>query len=357
MSSHVRAAGRRTSAAPCSAAARSAGRVPASRDSQRRAGRRRVPLAHRRGGRRASERSRPWPACRRVREGARSDRRHPRTSPVPRRTVLLIRRASRHGGDDVSRQPASRTPTMRISSGRAVPPTNNCGPSSVLRRTGQLQKLSLPLQEIAELRERHPTLPLRELALKCRPAGNQNGGPQAFAEATTTGIDLTYARGCDFSRPFVILTEWRVRARPAPDSDPVRRHGPERGSTGGGGRPRSFSSGPPSRRRNPARIRAVTICRPVSPLEAAQRAASADNGRRQPSIALAGSRAPCGHLDSSSWLKTRVGINGFGRIGRNFFRARLERGGEFEIVAINDLGDAKTMGHLAEVRLGSWAAG
>src|SRR5919201_967647 len=38
----------------------------------------------------------------------------------------------------------------------------------------------------------------------------------------------------------------RVRARPATDSDPVRRHGPERGSTGGGGRPRSFPSGPPS---------------------------------------------------------------------------------------------------------------
>ena len=44
--------------------------------------------------------------------------------------------------------------------------------------------------------------------------------------------------------------------------------------------------------------------------------------------------------------KTRVGINGFGRIGRNFFRAQLERGRDFEIVAINDLGDAKTMGHL-----------
>src|SRR2546425_9243055 len=43
---------------------------------------------------------------------------------------------------------------------------------------------------------------------------------------------------------------------------------------------------------------------------------------------------------------TRVGINGFGRIGRNFFRAHLERGGDFDIVAINDLGDAKTMGHL-----------
>src|SRR5438105_13394489 len=44
--------------------------------------------------------------------------------------------------------------------------------------------------------------------------------------------------------------------------------------------------------------------------------------------------------------KTRVGINGFGRIGRNFFRAHLEREPEFEIVAINDLGDAKTIGHL-----------
>src|SRR5438045_2402246 len=43
---------------------------------------------------------------------------------------------------------------------------------------------------------------------------------------------------------------------------------------------------------------------------------------------------------------TRVGINGFGRIGRNFFRARLERDAGFEVVAINDLGDAKTMGHL-----------
>ena len=44
--------------------------------------------------------------------------------------------------------------------------------------------------------------------------------------------------------------------------------------------------------------------------------------------------------------KVRVGINGFGRIGRNFFRARLERGGDFEIVAANDLGDTKTMAHL-----------
>src|SRR3954454_16137977 len=44
--------------------------------------------------------------------------------------------------------------------------------------------------------------------------------------------------------------------------------------------------------------------------------------------------------------KTRVGINGFGRIGRNYFRAALERDADFEIVAFNDLGDLKTMAHL-----------
>jgi glyceraldehyde 3-phosphate dehydrogenase len=47
-------------------------------------------------------------------------------------------------------------------------------------------------------------------------------------------------------------------------------------------------------------------------------------------------------------MATRVGINGFGRIGRNFFRAFLERGGDFDVVAINDLGDAETMAHLLE---------
>jgi glyceraldehyde 3-phosphate dehydrogenase len=43
---------------------------------------------------------------------------------------------------------------------------------------------------------------------------------------------------------------------------------------------------------------------------------------------------------------TRVGINGFGRIGRNFFRAALESGADFDIVAFNDLGDIDTMAHL-----------
>jgi len=45
-------------------------------------------------------------------------------------------------------------------------------------------------------------------------------------------------------------------------------------------------------------------------------------------------------------MSVRVGINGFGRIGRNFFRAARKQGADIEIVAVNDLGDAKTMAHL-----------
>ena len=46
-------------------------------------------------------------------------------------------------------------------------------------------------------------------------------------------------------------------------------------------------------------------------------------------------------------MSIRVGVNGFGRIGRNFFRAvAATAGGEIEIVAANDLGDKATMAHL-----------
>jgi glyceraldehyde 3-phosphate dehydrogenase len=42
----------------------------------------------------------------------------------------------------------------------------------------------------------------------------------------------------------------------------------------------------------------------------------------------------------------RVGINGFGRIGRNFFRAVKSQGADIEIVGVNDLTDTKTLAHL-----------
>ena len=45
-------------------------------------------------------------------------------------------------------------------------------------------------------------------------------------------------------------------------------------------------------------------------------------------------------------MTVRVGINGFGRIGRSFWRAVQKSGADVEIVAVNDLGDKKTMAHL-----------
>ena len=45
---------------------------------------------------------------------------------------------------------------------------------------------------------------------------------------------------------------------------------------------------------------------------------------------------------------TRVAINGLGRIGRNFLRASLERRSDFEVVAVNDIGDLRTMAHLLQ---------
>jgi glyceraldehyde 3-phosphate dehydrogenase len=45
-------------------------------------------------------------------------------------------------------------------------------------------------------------------------------------------------------------------------------------------------------------------------------------------------------------VTVRVGINGFGRIGRNFFRAVQASGADLDIVAANDLGDVATMAHL-----------
>src|SRR5207248_10845130 len=47
-----------------------------------------------------------------------------------------------------------------------------------------------------------------------------------------------------------------------------------------------------------------------------------------------------------SSMAIKVGINGFGRIGRNIFRAALKLDSEIDFVAVNDIGDAKTFAHL-----------
>jgi glyceraldehyde 3-phosphate dehydrogenase len=45
-------------------------------------------------------------------------------------------------------------------------------------------------------------------------------------------------------------------------------------------------------------------------------------------------------------MTVKIGINGFGRIGRNFFRAARKKGADIEIVAVNDITDARTLAHL-----------
>jgi glyceraldehyde 3-phosphate dehydrogenase len=45
-------------------------------------------------------------------------------------------------------------------------------------------------------------------------------------------------------------------------------------------------------------------------------------------------------------VSVKIGINGFGRIGRNYFRAALAQGSDLDIVAVNDLTDTKTLAHL-----------
>src|SRR5919197_1088351 len=127
----------------------------------------------------------------------------------------------------------------------------------------------------------------------------------------------------------------RVRARPVMDSDPVRHQGPERDTAEG---EVVLGASPPARpcRRHGRAGRALDgragTLKTHSGSTRKRRAFTTplDSGRKLPRRAMA----------------TRVGINGFGRIGRNFFRAYLERGGDFEVVAANDLGDAKTMPRL-----------
>jgi glyceraldehyde 3-phosphate dehydrogenase len=51
-------------------------------------------------------------------------------------------------------------------------------------------------------------------------------------------------------------------------------------------------------------------------------------------------------LEEEHIMSVKVGINGFGRIGRNFFRAALRKGSDIDFVAVNDITDAATLAHL-----------
>src|SRR5215213_2199544 len=68
-------------------------------------------------------------------------------------------------------------------------------------------------------------------------------------------------------------------------------------------------------------------------------------GGVRPASSVEGARAPS-PSERTPLMTVRVGINGFGRIGRNFFRAAKERNADIDFVAVNDLGSIDTMAHL-----------
>jgi glyceraldehyde 3-phosphate dehydrogenase len=57
-------------------------------------------------------------------------------------------------------------------------------------------------------------------------------------------------------------------------------------------------------------------------------------------------RVNCTDLENGDFMTIKVGINGFGRIGRLLYRAAIEKKADIDFVAINDLADAKTNAHL-----------
>src|SRR3954471_9639491 len=59
-----------------------------------------------------------------------------------------------------------------------------------------------------------------------------------------------------------------------------------------------------------------------------------------------GRRSTAGAPRGDTPVTVRVGINGFGRIGRNFYRAALAQGADIELVGVNDLTDNTTLAHL-----------
>ena len=224
--------------------------LAASRDPQRRDRRCRLPGANRRRRRSAPRRPRSWTACRRLRERRRDDRRHTRAC---RREPhgFALRRARGHGGHALAGEPAGerRPRESRPHEPCRTRPAPSRRATSSERRAGEAPRATSGNGRAAGAT---PDALFARTGAQVQAARDESLGLQAFTEVTRTRVYLTFLRCCRHAGPFVILTRWRVRARPAPDSDPVRRQGPERGSTGGGGRPRSFSSGPPHRRKSGA---------------------------------------------------------------------------------------------------------
>jgi glyceraldehyde 3-phosphate dehydrogenase len=84
----------------------------------------------------------------------------------------------------------------------------------------------------------------------------------------------------------------------------------------------------------------------VFPASQSPTARAKDQGKDTPDFFTTTTMRAIGARARENTVTIRVGINGFGRIGRNFFRAILASGADITIVGVNDLTDNKTLAHL-----------
>ena len=93
--------------------------------------------------------------------------------------------------------------------------------------------------------------------------------------------------------------------------------------------------------------RVSDVVRPPAGTRSTLRAALHRPGRRSPELSMfRGAGGDAIRRERLQMSPVRVGINGFGRIGRNLFRAAYEAGSDLEFVAVNDITDAGTLAHL-----------
>src|SRR5690349_10181309 len=104
-----------------------------------------------------------------------------------------------------------------------------------------------------------------------------------------------------------------------------------------------------------ARLPWVRVCRVTSLRRIAGPCSAWQRCSRWPVAAAAGLRQSAAlvpkfpsfqFVRSQDTMTVRVGVNGFGRIGRNFWRAAQASGADVEVVGVNDITDNATLAHL-----------
>ncbi len=222
-------------------------------------------VAEREGARAA--RPRPRPPCGRLCQGNGDDRRRARRRRCGRRRPRP-RGAFRRRRDARRRKPARqcRSREPRPHEPRRACPARSGAPAPGGRRARRALTgasgggvAPAPVPDALDRRARPTLQAAGDESLRVPAASPPPGARGAVKPAIRLAKRLAHFVTTESYSPR------RVRARPAADSDPVRRHGLGCGCTGGEGRPRSFPSGPAFLRRNPCNVRPCADFAPGTP--------------------------------------------------------------------------------------------